>query len=83
MNTSWRDIDPNGGDGVGVHIVVNGNAIYSANVPNGGATSDMRTISFLAGDIVDFVVEPGPNEDQNFDATGIKIVITRADKSFS
>ncbi len=72
ISATWRDIDLNGGDGFGAHIVVNGVSIFDANAANGGSTSDMRTMTLSAGDLVDFVVDPGPSGDQNFDATALK-----------
>lgn len=76
ISAAWRDLDPNGGDGFGAHIVLNGASIFDANPANGGSTSDARAISLSAGDFLDFVVEPGPSGDQNFDSTALKVVIT-------
>ena len=63
-------------DGFGAHIVRNGISIYDANVHNGGSTSFIRHILTLsAGDLVDFVVEPGPNGDQDCDPTSLKVKV--------
>jgi len=75
VRVHWRDLDPNGGDGVGAHMVLNGKSIYDANVPNGGETSDFRVLTLSAGDLVDFVVDPGPKGDQAQDSTALKIIV--------
>lgn len=63
-------------DGFGAHIVRNGISIFDKNVPNGGSTSFIRHILTLsAGDLVDFVVEPGPNGNQDCDSTALKIEV--------
>ena len=77
ISSTWRDLDPNGGDGFGAHIVLNGVSIFDANPPNGGNTSDTRTLSLSAGDLVDFVVDPGPSGNQNFDATALSVTIKK------
>ncbi len=59
ISATWRDIDWNGGDGFGAHMVVNGTSIYDANPDNGGDTSFTTTLSLVGGDLVDFVVDPG------------------------
>jgi hypothetical protein len=65
----------NCGDGFGAHIVRNGISIYDADVHSGGSTSDFRVITLSAGDLVDFVVEPGPNGNQECDSTALKVIV--------
>ena len=76
ISAIWRDIDLNCGDGFGAHIVRNGISIFDKSVPNGESTSFIRHILTLsAGDLVDFVVEPGPNGNQDCDSTALKIEV--------
>src|SRR6266481_869447 len=75
ISAIWVDIDWNGGDGFGAHVVVDGSSIYDANPPNGGSTSFTTTLPLISGGVVDFVVDPGVAGDQNFDATSLNIAI--------
>ena len=76
ISARWRDLDPNGGNGFGAYVVLNGVSIFAANPANGGSTSDEQAISLSAGDLLDFVVDPGPNGDQSFDTTALRISIS-------
>jgi sugar lactone lactonase YvrE len=78
ISVTWRDIDWNGGDGFGAHVIVNGTSIYDANPGNGGNSSFTSTLSLIGGDVVDFVVDPGVFGDQNFDSTALKVTIHRS-----
>jgi hypothetical protein len=75
ISAEWADLDWNGGDGFGAHVVLDGTSIFDRNPANteGTSYSDVRTV--IGSEVVDFVVDPGPAGNQNFDATSLKITI--------
>ncbi len=75
ISAAWRDLDPINGDGIGAHIVVNGASVFDQNLGTGGSASDARVVSLSTGDMVDFVVDPGPVGNQISDSSGLKILI--------
>ncbi|MDE3083957.1 MAG: hypothetical protein KGJ37_01905 [Verrucomicrobiota bacterium] len=67
-----------GGDGVGVSILIDGQPLFRKLL--GGGNASQYSFDFLqavhAGTHVDFVVDPGPALDINFDATAVSAAIS-------
>ena len=76
ITTNWRDVDPNGGDGIAAYLVLNGTALFTANVPNGLSAADSRSLTLSTGDQLDFVVGPGAGGSSAFDSTAVLATIT-------
>lgn len=68
------------GDGVGVRILVDGQAVYAAAL--GRATSIVGAFDFTCpvrtGSTLDFAVDPGPGTDINYDATQLTAAVETA-----
>lgn len=73
IDANWRTND---GDGVDLHILVNGLEIFSKIFVGAFALTDYR-ITLQAGDTLDFAM--GPNQTVNGDSTQRRIVLTAAD----
>jgi hypothetical protein len=74
LTGSWRDLDPNGGNGAEAAITVNGVSIFDQTFANNGNTATNLTETLTTGDLVDFII--GPNGDPSFDATAFNATIT-------
>ena len=81
VNAAWADIDPYGGDGVSANILVNGAAVFSQTLANGGSTSNTQTLALQAGDLVDFAT--GMNSSVGNDSTRFDVTINRQETMFS
>ena len=74
VDSTWRDLDPFGGDGVSANVVVNGVSVFGQNFQNTSVTA-FQALTLNAGDIVDFVL--GNVSSGNNDSTGVTMKITR------
>jgi hypothetical protein len=74
-----------GGDGVGVTVLINGQAAMARAAIGAAGAPTQQNFSLSAtlkvGDNVDFVLDPGPAADINFDATGLSATVTAASAS--
>ena len=70
----WLDLDPNGGNGVSAHVVINGEEKFARELDNGGIVDTYtQTFELAAGSTVDFLV--GSRGDLSFDSTGFNVAI--------
>ena len=69
------------GDGVGVSIFVDGRRQFRKLLGGGGGNPIVETFSFSQnvhrGTHIDFVVDPGPSVDINYDSTAVSVTITK------
>ncbi len=74
-SATWRDVDPNGGNGIDVHIVLNGVSLLDQNIGNGGSfsLSSPLALTLAAGDGLDFIV--GTLGDWSYDSTAFNATI--------
>mgnify|MGYP002065797039 CR=1 FL=1 len=78
---TWSDIDPYGGNGISVDLVLNGTSIFNSLVSNGGGATlgPAFDLVLATGDLLDFVV--GTNSDGTYDSTGFNATITAIPES--
>ncbi len=71
----WQDTDPNGGNGVTAHILVNGAQVYGQIMENSTGCSTVQSLDLKAGDLVDFVL--GDRGEFTYDIAKFDVVIAR------
>lgn len=76
ITANWQDIDPYGGNGISVDLVLNGTSVFSALLSNGGSTTlgGALNLTLASGDLLDFVV--GTRGDATYDSTSFNAKIT-------
>ncbi len=70
----WQDIDPNGGNGAGGYVVVNGQQVFGRTWDNGSdnGANTSAAVALQAGDSIDFVLDDkgdGGYDETLFNAT--------------
>lgn len=72
---AWDDLDPNGGNGAGGSVVINGQKVFSQSWNNGlgNGASTTGAVALQAGDTIDFVLDD--SGDGNFDTTRFNATI--------